>query len=539
MGDNWDWQNPNDPQNPGDGRYDAGHPANGGYPRNPGNPEGPNENPSDMDKRIEEIRKAVVQGANEAQQRLRRVVGKASEYLQQGQEPQTPRYATTAEEQRIRQLANTWSNENWRVAKDLGTYMDILSWTLNEVWEVTVQTRWETRTMESTTEPYAGRTPGSKLQPLLPVWDYDLPEVTSLKAPPTRTKLEGLDEVVGCMNCNGTGRVACASCNGRGWIVCPECKGRTKKRCTTCRGRGYIADWTTTEKKSFFRKQAENVASSVGEHVSNVFDNIREQGVPIPNPIDTDPASKGPTVPCPDCVNGEVDCSCGNGKRICAVCEGAKVALCSNCNGTGKVVRHREITRRFDLSTATRIIGESIIPQQQLLNAGGEVVYTAEVDDTFYPEVAPHGVPMDVWRTAVEMVKSEGQREPKTTTRPLSGNTQSTSQATHATLQVVELVRIPYTQVQYRYSGQDYVFCAYDEDGREKFYADRYPARWNRIERLVQAISNDLASSSEQGQGTQGTPANNAYSGGYRVPIEFPPYNISEEENGNGENPPL
>ena len=549
MGDNWDWNNPQDPynaQNPGnsgnagDARYDAGHPANGGYPGNsgnqgnPNNSEDPNANPNDMDKRIEDIRKAVMQGASEAQLRFRRVFGKASEYLQQGQEPMMPHYATTAEEQRIRQLANTWSNENWRVAKDLGTYMDILSSTISEVWEVTVQTRWETRSMESVTEPYAGRTPGSKLQPILPVWDYDLPEVTSLKAPPTRTPLEGLDEIVGCMNCNGTGRVACASCNGRGWIVCPECKGRTKKRCTTCRGRGYIADWTATGKKGFFQKQAENVASSVGERVSDVFDNIRQQGVPLPNPIDTDPATKGPTVPCPDCVNGEVDCSCGNGKRICAVCEGAKVTLCSNCNGTGKVVRHREITRRFDLSTSTRIVGESMIPQQLLLNAGGEVVYTAEVDDTFVPEVAPHNVPMDVWRTAAELVKSESQREPKANTRPLNGNAQT---ASHATLQVIELVRIPYTQVQYRYSGQDYVFCAYDEDGREKFYADHYPARWNRIERLVQAISNDLAAPDGQGQNTQGTPpTGNSYSGGYRVPIEYPPYNISEEDDANGEN---
>ena len=88
-----------------------------------------------------------------------------------------------------------WSSENWRVAHELGTYMDIISWSVDEVWEVTLQTRWETRTMDTVTEPYTGR-PLGKPQPLLPVWDYELPPVTGLKAPATRTRLEGLDEGV-------------------------------------------------------------------------------------------------------------------------------------------------------------------------------------------------------------------------------------------------------------------------------------------------------------------------------------------------------
>ncbi len=483
-------------------------------------------NREEIDKRLEEIRKAFTQSANEAQQRIRRVVDKASDYWQQAQGAPSPRQATNMDEQRIRQLANLWSNENWRVAKDLGNYMDIVSWHNDEVWEVTVQTRWETRSMESVTEPYTGRSASNKMQPILPVWDYELPEVTSLKAPASRTKLEGLEEVAACMTCNGTGRALCASCNGRGWIVCPECKGRTKKKCNTCRGRGYVADWTVGEKKPFFQKQAENVANSVGERVSDVFETIRQQGVPIPNPVDADPASKGPTVPCPDCVNGEVDCTCGNGKRVCATCEGTKMSLCANCGGTGKIVRHREIARRFDLHVQTRIVGESVIPQQQLLDAGGELVYNAEVDDSFVANVAPNGVPMDVWNTAVALVNAERQEKPRGTTKPLQPNDVTKSDS-RATLQVIELVRIPYTRVNYRYGNQDYVFCAYDAEGREKFYADRYPARWERIERLVKAISNDLLTPTNP---TQPPPTNSTYSGGYRVPVEVPPYNITEED---------
>ncbi|HET7637176.1 MAG TPA: hypothetical protein VFK47_00405, partial [Ktedonobacteraceae bacterium] len=331
----------------------------------------------DIDKRLEEIKRTVVQGANEAQLRIKRVVEKAGGYWQQAQPVTTPHQASSDDEQRIRQLANMWSSENWRIARELGTYMELVSWSNDEVWEVTLQTRWETRAMEMVTEPYKGSPPG-KPKPLLPVWDYELPAVTGLKAPTTRTRLDGLDEVVACTSCNGTGRALCSACTGRGWIVCPDCRGRTKKRCSTCRGRGYIADWVQTEKKPFFKKQAENFASSVKENVADVFDGIRQQGVPIPNPVDTDPANKGKTVPCPDCVNGEVDCTCGNGKRVCETCQGAKSTFCTNCGGTGKVVRHREIVRRFELRVQTRTIGSSPIPERNLSTAGGELVYNAE-----------------------------------------------------------------------------------------------------------------------------------------------------------------
>jgi len=233
-------------------------------------------NQDDIDKRIEDIKRTLYQGANEAQTRIKRVAEKATEYWQQAQTAPTPRQASTDEEQRIRQLANSWSSENRRVARELGTYMDIISSGADEVWEVTLQTRWETRTMEVVTEPYTGRQLG-KAQPLLPAWDYELPAVTGLKAPASRTRLDGLDEVVACTNCNGTGRALCTTCAGRGWYVCPECRGRIKKRCSTCRGRGYVADWVETKKKPFFKKQAENLASSVNEKVADVFDGIRQQ----------------------------------------------------------------------------------------------------------------------------------------------------------------------------------------------------------------------------------------------------------------------
>jgi hypothetical protein len=503
-------------------------------------------NQDEIDKKIESIKRVVAHGANEAQLRLKMVVNKASDYFQQIQTAPAQTRATSVEEQRLRQLVDSWSTENWRVARDLGTYMDVVSWSNSEVWEVTVETRLETRNIEISTEPYSG-TYAALPRPILPVWDYALPPVTGLKAAQTRTRLEGMQEIVSCNNCNGTGHMLCVNCTGRGWIVCPDCKGRTKKRCNTCRGRGYVSDvMPGGEKKPFFKRQASNIKNSLGNKVYDVFDSMRQQGVPIPNPADSDPASKGPTIPCPDCVNGEVNCSCGNGKRICATCQGAKMSLCSHCNGTGKLVRHREVVRRFDLRTQSRFLGDCPVPTQYLAKSNGDLIFSDEVNEAFYSGVPPELVPIDIWRQTVELARAEG----------LVPDTPGVDVQTRPrpTLQVVELVRIPYTKLQYRFADQDYELYIYDSEGREKFYAERFPARWDRIERLFRAISNDLmpnptsppsspediqeasdASISYQPQ-QNARPVTRNPAGGYRIPVEVPPYSITEEDD-EGETP--
>ena len=178
-------------------------------------------NQIDLDKRIEEIRRKVVEGTSETQLRIKRIVDKASEYWQQSSAPLEPRRSSSVEEERIRYLANTWSAGNWQLARELGTYMDLVSWSEDEAWEVTIQTRWETRSLEMVSEPYTGR-PLGKLQPLLPVWDYELPVVTGLRAPESRTRLEGLDEEFSCIACNSTGSLVCATSTGRGWVICAD-----------------------------------------------------------------------------------------------------------------------------------------------------------------------------------------------------------------------------------------------------------------------------------------------------------------------------
>lgn len=487
-------------------------------------------NQENIDRRIEDIKRLVIQGANQAQTRFKRVAERANEYWLQANTMPEPRHSSNMEEERIRQLANVWSSGNWQIARELGNYMDIVSWQEDEAWEISLQTRWETRSMETVAEPYTGRSAGH-MHPLLPLWDYDLPAVSGLKAPDTRIRLEGNDEVLACSACNSTGHLLCASCSGRGWIVCPDCKGRTKMRCETCRGRGYVADWADQKKKPFFQRRTEKLTASFNERISDVFDGIRQQGLPVPNPVDTDPANKGRTVPCPDCVNGEVECTCGTGKRICTTCHGSKTEICDNCGGTGKVVRHRDLVRHFDLGFQSQIIGNEALPQERLQNATGDLVYSAEITELLYPEAPPESVPIDVWRTAVQVVE---QASPNTaaSTRPNVLRSES-----RPSLQVLELVRVPYTRVNYRYNNQDYAFYIYDVEGKEKFYAERFPARWDRIERLVRSITADLTAP------TQPVPPANPQSNqarGYRVPIEQAPYTpssypFSDEENDENE----
>jgi hypothetical protein len=183
------------------------------------------------------------------------------------------------------------------------------------------------------------------------------------------------------------------------------------------------------------------------------------------------------------------------------------------------------------------LLGDCSIPAQYLTKSSGDLIFSGEVDETFHSAAPPDQVPIDIWSQAVELVKQES-RVPDTSGLDVQSRPRST-------LQVVELVRIPYTKLQYRFADQDYELYIYDSEGREKFYAERFPARWDRIERLFKAISNDLLLSgqpqppaSEEASETPMSyqPQQNAKSttrnpaNGYRIPVEVPPYSITEDD---------
>ncbi len=150
----------------------------------------------------------------------------------------------------------------------------------------------------------------------------------------------------------------------------------------------------------------------------------------------------------------------------------------------------------------------------------GDLVYNAEINEPLYADAPPEGVPTEVWHLAVQLSNTASEEQNDSGTRPTS----SQGTQTRAGLQVMELVRIPYTKVAYRYADQDYSFYTYDVAGEEKFYADRYPARWDRIERLVRFITADLTTPIQAGSQSS---TNGDQIRGYRVPIE--PYSITEE----------
>jgi hypothetical protein len=209
--------------------------------------------------------------------------------------------------------------------------------------------------------------------------------------------------------------------------------------------------------------------------------------------------------------------------------------LCDNCGGTGKIVRHKELVRHFELSFQTKFVGNGPIPEERLTNSVGDLVYSSEINDMLYPEAPPEAVPIDVWRAAVQVVEQSSKPENTTNFRPVSVRSES-----RPSLQVLELVRVPYTHVEYRYNNQLYTFYIYDVDDHEKFYSERYPARWDRIERLVRSISADLMTPADQTVPDPAVPPppspSTVQARGYRIPIEpstYTPsnYRLNDDEN--------
>ena len=471
----------------------------------------------ELNRRLQEAGQMFRDGLNEAGGRLRQAFDRLND-LWEGSAPYTPsRLTGSREEEYLRGLARKWTAQDFLVTPDLSENMAIRTWEHADLWEVTVQTRWEARRFEVSTEPYTGQQPVNSGR-ILPVWDYDLAPMQDLRSQVVRERVPEGDELALCLSCNGSGRAPCSNCSGRGWLVCSDCKGRTKLRCPRCRGKGIIPDWAQRKpSKGFIQDQAEKLASSMADRASEVIDNVR-QYVPLPDQgPQTGERPKG-MIPCPDCVEGEIDCTCGNGKRVCAVCQGSKNAPCPVCKGSGKVIRHREIVRRFDVRPLTQTYGDNPIPMRFLRRAEGEVIATIETQEALEQATPPAGVPEPVWTLAQETART---------------GRQSIAPDERATLQVVELMRVPVVKVAYGYADEPFVFYAFGAEGKEKFYAETFPPRWKRVERFVRSIAQEIIPPPSTGgqvsdldsyrQAREG-------SGRQRIPVEMPPVVVKEEQ---------
>ena len=460
----------------------------------------------------------VREGLNEAGGRLRQAFDRLNQMWEESAPLPQSRLTGSREEEYLRGLAKKWAMQDFLVTPDLSESMTIRSWERSDVWEIAVRTRWEARSFEISTEPYTGSQPvaGGRI---LPVWDYALSPVPDLRSQVIRERVPEGDELALCLSCNGTGRAPCSNCSGRGWLVCNDCKGRTKLRCPRCKGKGIIPDWGQKRaSKGFFQDQAEKLASSVADRASEVVDTVR-QYVPLPDQGPQAGERPKGMIPCPDCIEGEIDCSCGNGKRVCAVCQGSKSQPCPVCKGSGKVIRHREIVRRFDVRPFTQTVGESVIPDRILRRAEGEVIASVDTPEALEKATPPDGVTEEVWHLAQEAARASRKH---------------IAPDERATLQVVELLRVPVVKVVYAYGDEPFVFYAFGAEGKEKFYAETFPPRWKRLERFARSVAQEIIpplSMSSGGQVSDLESYRQAREGGrQRVPVEMPPVVVKEEQ---------
>jgi hypothetical protein len=454
----------------------------------------------DLERQARETLRTIQESAGALGSRVRQVLERASAYWEEAT-PGLPALGQVSaeDERRARALARRWEERDFLVDPELHQAMTVVAVREIPVWQVELRERGETRTTAEGTEAYRGQQPPA-LGPVLPVWDYFFPVSPEIEAGERRERLSGTEVVGACLTCNGTGHRPCQACDGHGFTQCPNCHGRARIPCRRCRGRGRIADAKAERDarsaKGYWQVRAERLAVDAGERLADFAERLRQEyGVPLPPSAEWAPMApaSGQTVPCPDCVNGSVPCVCGNGKRVCDVCHGTSAAPCSACGGTGKVVRFRELVRRFD----TRIHARSLFPSgdegeaitdEMLRRAPGELAWEGTLDEL--GGSAPGAVPADVWQAA--------QRHGRDVGREMSADSAATGVPGAGERRVIStrllLTRVPVTVVSYTFADAPYTFTAVGRAGAERFWAQGFPPRWSRVGRFFKALTRDLQS---------------------------------------------
>ncbi|MBF6591257.1 MAG: hypothetical protein IVW57_12125 [Ktedonobacterales bacterium] len=401
-----------------------------------------------------------------------------------------------ADEMRARALARRWITLDFLVDPEVPLAMGVTTLRQAAVWHVELRERGETRSLVDVTEPYRGGQPGAP-GPILPVWDYAFPTVPDIESGERRERLPQSDVLAVCEKCNGSGHQACAACEGNGLVPCAKCHGRTRLSCRRCRGRGAIADPAAERQaragKSYLQVHAERLANDAAGRLADFAERLRqEHGVPLPPSAQWAPIApaSGVTMPCPSCVDGAVPCNCANGKAVCDVCLGSGHAECPTCGATGRVMRHREVVRRFDTRITERTLPldppelADWLAHRSLQRTTGETIWEGPTERVAL--TPPAGVPEMVWSAARELTQTQArmwpgeQNAPRRERRVLSG--------------VVRLMRVPITHVSYTFAGQPFEFVAIGQAGAERFSAQGFPARLTHVARFLQAVAHDLAS---------------------------------------------
>ena len=407
---------------------------------------------------------------------------------------EAPPLADPAHDLRARALARRWVGRDFLVDPELPQAMTVTELAEAALWRVDVIERGETRTLSDALEPYRGEAPGAP-GPILPVWDYTYATVPEIDSGEHRERLPATALLTACAPCNGSGHRACAACGGNGFLQCLKCHGRARTVCRRCRGRGIIAD-DAAERRAraghgYWQVQAERMTNDAAVRLADFAERLRqEHGVPLPPAVQWAPVApaSGVTMPCPDCQHGAVACACRSGKVICDICRGSGHAECTACAATGRVIRHRELVRRFDTRIAERVVPPATpemaewLRQHFVRRISADVVWEGDTDALADTD-PPAGVPGATWTTARQLAAAappEGPGEPVTGER-------------RVLTRRVRLVRMPFTRVEYTFAGRPFAFIAVGTPTKERFWAQSFPVRWARVGRFLRAVMRDLA----------------------------------------------
>ena len=414
-------------------------------------------------------------------------------------------------ELRARALMRRWVKRDFLVDPDLPTAMTHIGLKDADVWRIELRERGESRTLIDTIEPYTGTQPPAP-SAILPLWDYTFPSAPEIEAGERREPIPGSAMRGACERCHGSGHRACSHCEGKGMTTCPQCHGRGSKVCPRCRGRGRIADPAAERQaraaKSYMQVHAERFALNAVERLADLSERLRQEyGAPLPPSADWAPVApaSGKTIACPDCVNGELPCVCNNGKVVCAVCHGTQYEPCPACAGSGQIIRQRQIVRRFDTRIRSRVLpptdpeAASWVTEQMLQRSEGEQVWEGAESELSGP--TPGGVPERVWAEALALKRAYDARPAEEGT---TATATSNAPERHVLSRQLRLVRTPVTRIEYGYAGRAYEALAVGRTGEERFWAETFPPRWNRVSRFFQAVARDIAG--ESGRHTMGGP---------------------------------
>jgi hypothetical protein len=479
----------------------------------------PDELSAELERQAREMLDALRATAGDLGERVRRAVNHATS-LWDETHPGTPAEASVPPEddRRARKLAGRWVAHDFLVDPDLPTAMTVRSVTAARIWHVALHERGERRELSEGTEPYTGQRPATP-GPVLPVWDYVFPVTPEINSGVRRERLSGTGTVASCARCNGSGHRACAGCEGKGLVPCPRCHGRARVVCPRCRGRGHIADPDAERQarasRPYLQIQAERVAQDARDRLAGFAERLRQDyAIPLPPTSQWLPAApaSGVTIPCPDCTDGTIPCTCNEGKVVCETCKGTGYDLCPACSGTGRVVRHTQVVRHFDthIHQHTLPYGDSAaaswVTHEMLRKVHAEDAWDGPTSAMVAG--APASVPADVWAAAIAFARTPG--EPQESSPAAPGDRRVIARR-------LRLSRVPVTRVEYTFAGKPFSFIAVGREGHEKFWAQEFPPRWSRVERFLRALSRDLA---RDGGATSGAPATSERPSGLLSHIE-------------------